>query len=66
MSNMVGQMPNSTSALFAIVEHPWAKDLKQALMDPNATVFIHKILRSEMLVRIEKRSGIMIEDRSSG
>ena len=45
-------VPNKTSALFAIVEHLWAKDLKQAVMDSNGNVLIQGMLRPELFVRI--------------
>ncbi len=52
INEILESVPNKTSALFAIVEHLWAKDLKQAVMDSNGNVLIQGMLRPELFVRI--------------
>ncbi len=51
IDEIVDSFPNNTSALFAIIEHLWAKDLKQAVMDSNGIV-VQGMLRPELFMRI--------------
>ncbi len=52
IDEIVDAFPNNSSAVFAIVEHLWAKDIKQAVVDSNGTVFVQGMLTSELFVRI--------------
>jgi uncharacterized membrane protein len=52
IDEIVDSFPNNSSAVFAIVEHLWAKDIKQAVINSNGTVFIQGMLRPELFVRI--------------
>jgi uncharacterized membrane protein len=51
IDEIVDSFPNNTSGLFAIIEHLWAKDLKQAVMDSNGIV-VQGMLKPELFVRI--------------
>lgn len=52
IDEIIDSFPNNTSALIAIIEHLWAKDLKQAVMDSNGAVLVQGMLRPELFVRI--------------
>ena len=52
VDEIVDSFPKNSSAVFAIVEHLWAKDLKQAVVDSNGIVFIQGMLTPELFVRI--------------
>ena len=52
INEIIDSFPNNTSFLIAIIEHLWAKDLKQAVMDSNGAVLVQGLLRPELFVRI--------------
>ncbi len=52
IDEIVESLPNNTSALFAIIEHLWAKDLKQAVVDSKGIVLIQGMLAPEIFVGI--------------
>ena len=52
IDDMVDSIPNNTSAVFAVIEHLWAKDIKQAVIDSNGTVLVQGMLTPELMVRI--------------
>lgn len=52
IDEIVDSFPNNSSAVFAIVEHLWAKDIKQAVVDSNGSVFIQGMLTPELFVSI--------------
>ncbi len=54
IDDIVDAFPKNSSAAFAIIEHLWAKDIKQAVMDSNGTVLVHGMLTPELLVMLEK------------
>lgn len=52
IDEIVDSFPNNNSAVFAIVEHLWAKDTKQAVVYSNGSVFIQGMLPPELFVSI--------------
>ncbi len=52
IDEIVDSLPNDSSALIAIIEHLWAKDLKQAVIDSNGIVLIQGMLAPEIVVGI--------------
>lgn len=45
-------IPRNTSALLIIVEHLWAKKIKEALIDADAVMVAHGMLTPEVIVEI--------------
>ncbi len=52
IDEIVDSFPNNTSAVFLIIEHLWAKNITQAVIDSNGTVLIQGMLTPELFVRI--------------
>lgn len=50
IDEIIDSIPNNSSCLFAIIEHLWAKDIKQAVVDSNGIVFIQGMLPPELFV----------------
>jgi hypothetical protein len=52
MDRIADDIPNNSSALIMIIEHLWAKDLKQQLLDSNAVMLGHGMLTRDMFMQI--------------
>ena len=52
MDRIAKDIPNNSSALIMIIEHLWAKDLKQQLLDANAVMIAHGMLTRDMFMQI--------------
>jgi uncharacterized membrane protein len=52
MDRVAKDIPNNSSALIMIIEHLWAKDLKQQLLDANAVMIAHGMLTRDMFIQI--------------
>jgi uncharacterized membrane protein len=49
---IANDIPNNSSALLMIVEHLWAKKIKQAVTDSNGIVLAQGMLTPELVVRV--------------
>ena len=52
MDNIADDIPNNSTALIMIIEHLWAKDIKQQLLDSNAVMIAHGMLTRDMFMQI--------------
>ena len=52
MDRIADGIPKNSSALIMIIEHLWAKDLKQQLLDANAVMIAHGMLTRDMFMQI--------------
>ena len=52
VQDLVGYIPDGTSALLMIVEHLWAKKIKQALVNANGAMIAQGMLTPELVMRI--------------
>jgi uncharacterized membrane protein len=52
MDRVAKDIPNNSSALIMIIEHLWAKDLKQQLLDANAVMLANGMLTRDMFMQI--------------
>jgi hypothetical protein len=52
MDRVADEIPKNSSALIMIIEHLWAKDLKQQLFDANAVMLAHGMLTREMFMEV--------------
>jgi uncharacterized membrane protein len=54
-------MPNNTAAAFFLIEHLWAKDLKQALRDAGGFLIGEGMLTPEALIKMGGRLRAAVE-----
>jgi uncharacterized membrane protein len=52
INEIVRSLPNNSSAAFIIIEHLWAKNIKQAVMDSEGSVMIQGMLSPELFLMI--------------
>ncbi len=52
LQNIVGYIPKNSSALLMIVEHIWAKKIKQSLVNANGIMIAQGTITPELLVKI--------------
>ncbi|MDW5561840.1 MAG: DUF6325 family protein [Methanomassiliicoccus sp.] len=52
IDDVLDSFPSNSSALFVIIEHLWAKGLKQAVRDSDGTVLAQGLLTPELFVQI--------------
>ena len=52
MDNIADAIPDNSTALIMIIEHLWAKDIKQQLLDSNAVMIAHGMLTRDMFIQI--------------
>ncbi len=52
MDQVAKDIPKNSAALIMIVEHLWAKNLKQALINSNAVMIAHGMLPIDMFIKI--------------
>jgi uncharacterized membrane protein len=52
MRDIVGYIPKSTSVLVMIVEHLWAKKIKQTLVNANGLMIAQGMITPELMVKI--------------
>ena len=52
MDRIADDILNNCSALIMIIEHLWAKDIKQQLLDSNAVMIAHGMLTRDMFMQI--------------
>jgi uncharacterized membrane protein len=52
MDRVAEDIPKNSSALIMIIEHLWAKDLKQQLMDADAVMLANGMLTRDMFMQI--------------
>jgi uncharacterized membrane protein len=50
IKSIADNLPNDSSALILIIEHLWAKDIKEALRNANGVMIAHGMLQPEVLV----------------
>lgn len=50
IKEIADNLPNESSALILIIEHLWAKDIKEALRNANGVMIAHGMLQPEVLV----------------
>lgn len=63
MDNVADDIPNNSTALIMIIEHLWAKDIKQQLMDSNAVLIAHGMLTRDMFIQIGALAAAQEEER---
>jgi uncharacterized membrane protein len=52
LQNIVGYIPKNSSALLMIVEHIWAKKIKQSLVNANGVMIAQGMITPELVVKI--------------
>ena len=52
IKNIADDIPNNSSALLMVVEHLWAKKIKEALVNANGIMVAQGLLTPELVVRI--------------
>ena len=52
MDRIADDIPKNSSALIMIIEHLWAKDLKQQLLDADAVMIANGMLTRDMFMQI--------------
>ena len=52
MRDIVGYIPNNTSVMVMLVEHLWAKKIKQTLVNANGLMIAQGMITPELMVRI--------------
>jgi len=52
MDRVAHDIPNNSSALIMIIEHLWARDLKQQLLEANAVMLANGMLTRDMFMQI--------------
>ena len=52
IDELVDSLPNDSLAVFVLLEHLWAKDLKQAVITTSGRVLIQGLVEPELLVSI--------------
>ena len=52
MDRIADEIPKNSSALIMIIEHLWAKDLKQQLLDADAVMLAHGMLTRDMFIQL--------------
>jgi uncharacterized membrane protein len=51
LQDIIGYIPKNSSALLMIVEHIWAKKIKQSLVDADGTMIAQGMITPELVVR---------------
>ena len=52
ITNLADEIPSGSSALFIVVEHLWAKDIKQAVVNADGFVVAQGMLTPELVIRM--------------